>query len=356
MIAMSLEAPVASRPRIAPARAPRSGFLPERLLVIDPLTYRFGDYRIAELPRLLAHGDVLVLNDAATLPAALRVDDELELRLVAADAEGSFRAMSFGAGSSRDPTEARGTPRPIEVGERLTFGGELSARVLDVDGRLLRVRFEQSGAAFWSALYRAGEPIQYAYAAWAFELWDVQNRYAARPWAMELPAAGRPLTFEALFEIERRGASVVSLTHAAGISSTGSPALDALLPLPERYDIPAETAAAVNRARGVGRVIAVGTSVVRAVEGSADGAGALRARSGSTDLRLTAAHEPKVVDGLLTGLHEPTTSHFELLEAFAPGRLLERAFAHAARSGYLQHEFGDSCLVLAGALLERLEE
>src|SRR5260221_6575940 len=101
----------AARVPIAPAQAPRPGFQVERLLVIDPLTRRFGDYRIAELPRLLGAGDVLVVNDAATLPASLRVDAELELRLIAAEGDGSFRAVAFGAGDFRQPTAARAAAR-----------------------------------------------------------------------------------------------------------------------------------------------------------------------------------------------------------------------------------------------------
>ena len=189
------------------------------------------------------------------------------------------------------------------------------------------------------------------HAASPLELWDVQNRYASRPWAFELPSAGRPLTFEALFELERRGASVAAVTHAASISSTGSAELDARLPLPERYEIGEAAAESIN---GAERVIAVGTSVVRALEGHASSAGRLQAGAGETALRLSGNYDTRVVDGLLTGLHEPGTSHFELLEAFAPRPLLERAFGHAARTGYLQHEFGDSCLVLAGALLAGL--
>jgi S-adenosylmethionine:tRNA ribosyltransferase-isomerase len=100
--------------------------------------------------------------------------------------------------------------------------------------------------------------------------------------------------------------------------------------------------------------VATGTSVVRALEAHADEGGLIAAGSGETELRLSSSYEPRVVDGLLTGLHEPGTSHFELLEAFAPRKLLLRAVDHAARTGYLQHEFGDSCLVLPGALLERL--
>ena len=342
---------------IAAATAPRSGFQAERLLVIDPLTRRFGDYRIRELPQLFGPGDVLVVNDAATLPASLQVDPLLELRLVSAEADGSFRAIAFGAGDFRQATEQRGAPRPLREGERLRFGYDLEARVVHVDpqaARLVRLRFESSGAAFWSALYRCGRPIQYSYANQPLQLWDVQNGYASRPWAFELPSAGHPLTFEALFEMEKRGAALTHVTHAASISSTGSAELDARLPLAERYEIGVEAARALTRARHEGgRIIAAGTSVVRALEGHADRHGSVAAGTGETSLRLSGSYELRLVDGLLTGLHEPGTSHFELLEAFAPKQLLLRAVDHAARTGYLQHEFGDSCLVLAGALLER---
>ena len=127
------------------------------------------------------------------------------------------------------------------------------------------------------------------------------------------------------------------------------------MPLLERYEISDQAATALERARHRGsRVIAVGTSVVRALEAHADASGLVAPGSGEAELRLSASYAPRVVDGLLTGLHEPGTSHFALLEAFAPKQLLLRAVDHAARTGYLQHEFGDSCLVLAGALLERL--
>lgn len=347
-----------SRVPIAPARAPRSGIHGERLLVIDPLTRRFGDYAIRELPQLLGSGDVLVVNDAATLPASLRVGPELELRLVGSESDGSFRAVALGSGDFRMPTERRGQPRALAKGEVLVFAENLSARVVEVDRhepRLLRLAFTQQGAAFWRALYQQARPIQYSYVTEPLALWDVQNRYAARPWAFELPSAGRPLTFEVLFELEARGARLAHVTHAAGISATGSAELDRRLPLAERYEIDAAAAAALAQARhSGGRVIAAGTSVVRALEAQADDQGVIEPGAGSTELRLSGSYEPRVVDGLLTGLHEPGTSHFELLEAFAPPELLRRASDHAGRTGYLQHEFGDSCLILPGALLERL--
>jgi len=343
---------------LRPARAPQPGFQPERLLVIDPLTRRFGDYRISELPRLLGPGDVLVVNDAATLPASLRVDAELELRLVAQERDGVFRAVTFGAGDFRQPTEMRGVPRTLRAGATLTLGATLAATIVDVDAaapRLVRLRFNLEGAALLQALYAHGKPIQYAYADAPLQLWDVQNRYAARPWAFELPSAGRPLTFELLFELERRGAQLTHVTHAASISSTGSELLDARLPLAERYEIGDGAAHAIADARlEGGRVVAAGTSVVRALESHAAADGAIASGNGHTELRLSSRYSPRVVDGLLTGLHEPGTSHFELLEAFAPRALLRRAVDHAARTGYLQHEFGDSCLVLAGSLLDRV--
>jgi S-adenosylmethionine:tRNA ribosyltransferase-isomerase len=166
---------------------------------------------------------------------------------------------------------------------------------------------------------------------------------------VELPSAGRPLTWSLLSELRRRGVALAALTHAAGLSAAGDPALDRALPLPERYEIPNSTAEAIAaaKARG-GRVVAVGTSVVRALEGRADAhGGALTPGSGWTDLRIGPATRLRVVDGLLTGMHEPDTSHFELLRAFAPSSLLERAHAHATASGYLGHEFGDSSLILA---------
>jgi S-adenosylmethionine:tRNA ribosyltransferase-isomerase len=216
--------------------------------------------------------------------------------------------------------------------------------------RLLRIAFEQGGSALWQALYRAARPIQYAYLERPLALWDVQNAYSARPWAFELPSAGKPLTFETLFRIEARGATLAHLTHAAGVSSTGDPALDARLPLAEQYEIGVRTAAVVNdTTRRGGRVVAVGTSVTRALE-AASGAGGVAAGSERTTLLLGPGSRLKTCTALLTGLHEPGTSHYALLEAFAPRGLLDASFRHAENRGYLQHEFGDSCLILRGAL------
>jgi S-adenosylmethionine:tRNA ribosyltransferase-isomerase len=238
------------------------------------------------------------------------------------------------------------------VGTRLRFGG-LEARVLGsapLSPRLLRVAFEVTGDALWAALYREGRPIQYSYAREELPLWAVQTVYAGRPWAFEMPSAGRPLSWEILLALRRRGVRWAALTHAAGLSATGDPAIDAALPLPERFEIPAATVEAVEetRVRG-GRVLAVGTTVVRALEGAVVD-GRLRPGAGITDLRIGPAHCLRVVDGILSGVHAPDESHFALLGAFAGERLLQRAWAEAVARRLRPHELGDAMLVLPGAL------
>jgi S-adenosylmethionine:tRNA ribosyltransferase-isomerase len=317
---------------------------------VDPKARSFADHPFAALPSLLRPGDLLVVNDAATLPASLRLTNhDAEVRLLARERDGTFRAVAFGPGDFRTTTEARPPPPRLSSGSVLSFTG-LSASVVEVDPdepRLVRLRFDRDGREFLEALYRAGKVVQYAYVERPLELWDVQNRYASRPWAFEPPSAGRPLTFGLLGELRARGVELAVVTHAAGLSSTGSTALDRRLPVPEESDIPTQTVRAVEatKARG-GRIVAVGTTVVRALEGRALESPRLSAGRNETSLVIGPGFRPRVVDGLVTGLHDPTTSHFALLEAFAERSLLVSALEHASRAGYLEHEFGDSCLVL----------
>jgi len=223
----------------------------------------------------------------------------------------------------------------------LELGG-LRARVAEVSGRRVALRAASGGDALWQALYGAGAPVQYAHRAQSLPLYAVQTAYAARPWAAEMPSAGRPLTWSILLALIRAGIEVATLTHAAGLSSTGDAALDREMPWPERYQIPARTAAAIARARrDGGRVIAVGTTVVRALEASGGVAG-----DGVATLRLTAGYVPVVVDGLVSGLHVPGESHYELLRAFASHARLTRALALASARGLSSHELGDACMIL----------
>jgi S-adenosylmethionine:tRNA ribosyltransferase-isomerase len=350
-----------------PATAPRDDRGRTRLLVVDPASGRRADALARDLPRWLGAGDLLIVNDAATLPASLRglaVRDgdvpgdslEVEARLTGVGGE-TWRVALLGAGDWRTPTEHRPPPPVLRPGDRLVFGTDLSATIVavsPVSPRLVEVAFDRAGAALWAALYRLGRPVQYAYLREPLALWSVQTVFAGRPWAAEMPSAGRPLDWETLLALRRGGVAVAAVTHAAGLSSTGDPALDAALPLSERFDVPAATIAAIAaaRARG-GRVIAVGTTVVRALEGCVRARGELSPGPGETDLVLGPGFTPRVVDGIVTGMHGPGESHYALLQAFAGEADLRAAFEHAAGAGYLAHEFGDAALILAGTLPAR---
>jgi S-adenosylmethionine:tRNA ribosyltransferase-isomerase len=342
---------------VTPATWPRPEPREERLLLIDPAAGTWRDARLGDLPAELRAGDLLVVNDAATLPASLRgrgpAGEDMELRLAGLAGEGEWWAVLFGAGDWRMRTEDRPAPPRLAPGDRIAIGPGLTAEIRRVDAaspRLVALVFDREGAPLWAALYRHGRPVQYSHLRAPLHLWHVQTGYAARPWAVELPSAGRALTADIRRALAQRGVGLASLTHAAGLSSSGDPALDARLPLPERFEIPLRTVAAVAETRGRGgRVIAVGTTAVRALEGQAAlHQGRLVGGGGVTDLAVDGTHRPLVVDGLLTGLHEPGTSHYELLQAFARPDLLRAALAHAEAAGYLAHEFGDSSLILRG--------
>ena len=331
---------------IRPAVAPREA---RRLLLIDPRAGTFADRGLADLGDALAPGDLLVLNDAATIPASFAATHRgapLEVRLLRRLDGERWQVVLLGEGDWRTPTEMRPAPPAVTPGDVLAFGGDFGAvvdAVHPLSPRLVDLRFDRAGDALWAAIYAHGRPVQYSYQSRPLALWDVQTRYGSRPWAVEAPSAGLPLTWSQLGRLAARGIGIATITHAAGLSNTGDPAIDDALPLAERYEIPAGTVRAVASAR---RVIAVGTSVVRALEGSASTNGALTAGAGETSLLIGPESHLAVVDGLLTGIHEPTASHFRLLQAFCAPALLARAYASASSAGYLCHEFGDSNLIL----------
>jgi S-adenosylmethionine:tRNA ribosyltransferase-isomerase len=344
------------------ASSPRAVTLDERLLVVDPHAGTFRDSHIRDFPSFFSKGDLLVVNDAATLPASLRAaDGRFELRLLGRkqrsavadswEATPRFDSILFGEGDFRTPTERRPAPPKFAVGDALELSGGLRAtltRVDDEEPRLVEIEFDRTGADFYKALYAAGRPIQYAHVPGPLALFSVQNRYAARPWAFE-SSAGRPLTWATLIELKRRGIDIAQITHAAGISSTGSETLDKRLPLREHYAVDAAAVNAVVRAKSNGgRVVAVGTTVVRALESAArEGGGVLAPVEGDTGLVIGPGFRPAIVDGILSGMHARGTSHYSLLRAFASESLLDEALSHAEAQGYLEHEFGDSCLILA---------
>jgi S-adenosylmethionine:tRNA ribosyltransferase-isomerase len=205
-------------------------------------------------------------------------------------------------------------------------------------------RLELEGADGLEILLAHGRPVRYSYAGEAIAAEHDQTVYATHPGSAETPSAGRVLSWELLLELRAAGIEVADVVLHTGLSSTQDDAVDATHPiLEEWFSVAPRAAAAINRAR---RVIAVGTTVVRALETAAGGSPRVRPAQGWTDLTITPAHRMRAVDALLTGLHEPGASHLDIVAAAVPVALLERAHAEMLERDYLWHEFGDSLLVL----------
>jgi len=311
----------------------------------------------SQFTTLLRPGDVVIANDAATMPASLAGQhtasgQPVEVRLagrrsLAPDDVREFSAVVFGAGDFHLRTEDRPLPPALRAGDRLALG-PLRAIVESVlqHPRLIKLRFEGGPDKIWAGLARHGRPIEYAHMAEPLALWDVWTPIAGPPVAFEPPSAGFAIDWRTLASIAARRAGFATITHAAGISSTGDAELDALLPFDEPYRIPAAAVEAIRRARETGgRVIAIGTTVVRALEHAAARAGGLRAGDGVATGRIGPHSALQVVDAVLSGTHEPGTSHYELLRAFAGDATLQRMDAELNARGYRTHEFGDSVFV-----------
>jgi len=328
-----------------------------RLMVIDA-SGQVVHKRRADFPALVHRGDLVIANDAATLPASLSgvhvsTGRPIELRLAARASLlpqhiDRFTAVAFGAGDFRTPTESRPLPPHFRVGDSLQLGPLRAAvRAILEHPRLIEVMFEGTAHEIWEGLARHGRPIQYSYLADPLAVWDTWTTIASRPVAFEAPSACFLLNWRVVDMLRARGATFMTLTHAAGISSTGDARLDAMLPLAEAYDIPKQTSNAIEAARRRGgRIIAIGTTVVRALEDAATNDGRVRAGRAVATLRIGPLTPLRVVDALVTGQHETGTSHYELLRAFHDDDVLRQAIAQADMRGYRTHEFGDSLFIV----------
>jgi S-adenosylmethionine:tRNA ribosyltransferase-isomerase len=296
--------------------------------------------RFNELPRFLRAGDLLVVNNSATLPAALpaRLDGE-ELTL----------HLSTPVDGARWVVELR-TPerlpfRTARAGARLELPAGAHAELLAPylgSGRLFVARLAL-GEPVEDYLRRHGEPIRYAHSPGRWPIEAYQTVFAVEPGSVEMPSAARPFSAELVAELGARGVPFAPVTLHAGVSSLEL----GESPYPERYRVPPETARLVNAVRGWGgRVIAVGTTVVRALETATEPDGTVNAGEGATSLVVTPERGLRAIDGLITGWHEPRSSHLQLLEAAAGPELLRRSYEAAHVHGYRFHEFGDSHLIL----------
>jgi S-adenosylmethionine:tRNA ribosyltransferase-isomerase len=323
-----------------PAELRGSGRDDVRLLVAHRSTGRLLHAAFEELPELLDPGDLLVINTSSTLPAALPAT------LAGAAASGALRVHLSSPAPDRfspHPDRARWLVELRLDGERfdggaegdvLTLPGDASAKLLQRDGRLWLAELDLPGSVP-HYLARHGEPIRYRHAARDWELERYQTVYANAPGSAEMPSAGRAFTPELVTQLVAAGVDVAPLVLHTGVSSleVGE------RPHPEWFSVPRFTVERAKLTRSLGgRVIAVGTTVVRAMESDA--------AEGWTDLVIEPDTPIRTIDGLLSGFHDADSSHLAMLEAIGGRDLLERSYEEATRTGYLRHEFGDLHLIL----------
>jgi S-adenosylmethionine:tRNA ribosyltransferase-isomerase len=312
-----------------------------RLCVIERATGRITHTTVAHLGAHLIPGDLLVVNSSRTLPAALRVtrDDGAQIQLrPGALRDGEWDALAVETGPPHRNVGLR-------TGELLRARSGLEVRVRGArhDAPLLwRMTVERGDPM--TTLLRDGEPIRYSYVPEPVALEHYQTVYAGTPGSVEIPSAGRHLTWELLGGLRTAGIDVIDIVLHCGLSSFQDDDVDLHKPLIEEwFAVRPETAERINHAR---RVIAVGTSVIRTLETAVHDGGNVHAMSGWTPLVITPRTRLRVVDALLTGLHEPPATHLDMLGALLDESLLERAYAEVRERGYLWHEFGDAMLIL----------
>lgn len=315
-----------------------------RLLVLPRFKGFIIHSRFDALGDFLEGGDLLVVNNSRTLPAVLQARDEngalVEVRLAHRRSDNVWEALIL---DDRKRVGRRGM--------KLKFDPGLSAVVVAPGPDqpfLWQVRFDRCCADLLDLIYRLGVPVRYSYVPEGLPLDLYQTVYASRPGSVEMPSAGRPFSWELLLKLRQKGVEFVSITLHTGLSSMRDDALDVSHPnYEEEFEIPGPAAEAVNEThRRGGRVIAVGTTVVRALETVARLDGTIGAEQGRTRLHITRGTPLKVVDSLLTGLHEPQASHLDLLSAFVEPHRLMTAYREAIQRSYLWHEFGDMNLIL----------
>jgi S-adenosylmethionine:tRNA ribosyltransferase-isomerase len=316
-----------------------------RLMVASRATGELAHTRFNELPGHLRAGDLLVVNVSATLPAAVpgrRNGEPLRVHFAtrAPRLDDSWRVVEL-----RSPDGSH--PQRAAPGERIDLPGGASLELrapYALGTRLMLAHFGSADATSIEGYLAAhGDPIRYGYVTDPAPLAEYQTVYATTPGSAEMPSAGRPFTAELIVALIARGIQIAPLTLHCGVSSPERHEP----PFPEQYEVPAPTARAVESTKQAGgRVIAVGTTVVRALETVAADDGLVYPGRGWTNVVITPERGVRVIDGLITGWHEPEASHLQMLEAIAGRDVLAASYAEALEHEYLWHEFGDSLLIV----------
>ena len=312
----------ASREARVPPEARGLGRDEVRLLVTEG--GRIGHHRFTELPSLLRAGDVLVVNTSATVPAAVPASGGVVVHFSTERPDGTWLV------------ELRRDDRPFPGREgrvALAGGGTVTLLAPFGSGRLWTAEVDVADVPAYLAEH--GSPIRYSYVPSRWPLSYYQTVFGVTPGSAEMPSASRPFTDRLVTRLVAAGVQFAPVLLHTGVASPEAHER----PYPERFAVPATSRALVDRARAEGRrVIAVGTTAVRAIESDGD--------AGWTDVIITPSRGVRRVDGLLTGFHEPEASHLDMLAAFVPPTVLATTYREAIEEGYLWHEFGDVNLLL----------
>ena len=300
------------------------------------------DATFADLGAYLSPGDVVVVNTSATINAAfdgLLPDGSPVVVHYSGSLPGGLVLVEV-------RTPAEGASLPYALGGPTTVrlcGATVQMLSPFADSRRLWVARFSSDESLLEYSANHGHPIRYRHARGDWPLSAYQTVFAREPGSAEMPSAARPFSSELVTDLVTRGVAVVPLLLHTGVSSLEG----GERPYPEYYRVSEAAASALNAARGRdGRIIAVGTTVVRALATVSDERGRVHAGEGLTEVVVTPENPVRGISGLLTGWHEPASTHLLLLESFLPAEVLEDAYAHAIAGGYHWHEFGDSHLLL----------
>jgi S-adenosylmethionine:tRNA ribosyltransferase-isomerase len=320
-----------------------------KLLVIDRENSRRYHSTFNHLPDFLKKGDLLIFNSSRTLPASLKTTNSeknriIEVRLAEHLADDNWLVLILYANDKKKHSNPK-------AGLKIEFDSGLTAIVEKRDTynpRLWKVRFSATGAELINIFYKIGQPIRYGYISAPLPLEYYLTVFAKDPGSAEMPSAGRAFTWKMLFDLKNRGIDTAFITLHTGLSSYMDDNLNTNhLIAEEEYFISTGTAARIEATKATyGRIIAVGTTVVRALESSALMYGKVIPGHAYTSLRITERHTLKIANGLITGFHEPEASHLDLISAFLKPAQIEASYQEAISRKYLWHEFGDLSLIL----------
>jgi len=312
-----------------------------KMMVLNRLTGNVRHDQFFQLSNYLKQGDLVVLNNSRTLPAILQAKLLRETKLLEEKVE-----IRLARRRDEDVWDVLIVANEIQQGDTLQFSSDLSAIVMKYtdSSPLKTVQFSKKGIELFNRIYALGEPIRYEYIHHPWELDYYQTVFASIPGSVEMPSAGRAFSWEMLFNLQRKGIHLEFIQLHTGLSYLLDDELEAS-PTDnyEEYHLSESTVEKIVKTKASGgRVIAVGTTVVRALESAA----MTDILSGVTNLYINQSFPLKFVDGIITGFHEPKASHLDMLTSFLPKELLWNAYDEAIKNNYLWHEFGDMNLII----------